>query len=87
MIEDGGVNSNQGNRQVGQALKHLPSPDITRSLQNGDTVDEGEAETGPVFHHDNVPWQRVVNSAGVISRRLVAFDPRRCTPETVEPVC
>lgn len=25
------------------------------------------------FHHDNVPWQRVISAKGVISPRLVCF--------------
>lgn len=42
--------------QVGICLKHLPSY---------------SAETDHYFHSDNVPWQRVVNSKGIISPRFV----------------
>ena len=43
-------------RQVGQALKYLPPP-----------LDaDGNSNT---FHNNNVPWQRVISSAGIISQR------------------
>ncbi len=29
------------------------------------------ASTGQHFHHDNVPWQRVINAKGIISVRCV----------------
>ncbi|KAL1996119.1 hypothetical protein VTN49DRAFT_442 [Thermomyces lanuginosus] len=45
-------------RQVGICLKHLPS-----RRPHGD---EGEEEA---YHEDNVPWQRVINSKGMISHR------------------
>jgi len=41
-------------RQVGVCLKHLPT--LT-------------AGTDHYFHDANVPWQRVINSKGVISPR------------------
>lgn len=41
-------------RQVGVALKHLP------------TYSE---DVEPYFHDGNVPWQRVVNAKGIISPR------------------
>src|SRR5436189_6224463 len=42
-------------RQVGVCLKHLPSQ-----------VDNPNAK----FHNENVPWQRVINSKGMISPRF-----------------
>ncbi|KAH0614952.1 uncharacterized protein H6S33_000588 [Morchella sextelata] len=47
-----------GHRQVGQALKHLPSSNNNDA--QGNTV---------VFHNGNVPWQRVISSNGVIPIR------------------
>jgi len=41
-------------RQVGICLKHLPAY---------------SASTDHYFHNNNVPWQRVINSKGVISPR------------------
>ncbi|KAF2457751.1 MGMT family protein, partial [Lineolata rhizophorae] len=41
---------------VGVALKHLPAA-------------QAAADDGPVWHDDNVPWQRVVNAKGRISPR------------------
>ena len=43
-------------RQVGVCLKHLPSAD---------------EEPSRAFHSDTVPWQRVINSKGIISPRSV----------------
>ena len=34
-------------------------------------------DTSARFHHDNVPWQRVINAKGIISPRFVLFP---CTP-------
>ncbi|KAH8154181.1 uncharacterized protein LAJ45_01949 [Morchella importuna] len=45
-------------RQVGQALKHLPSN--SNNDAQGNTV---------VFHNGNVPWQRVISSNGIIPVR------------------
>lgn len=47
-----------GHRQVGQALKHLPSN--SNNDAQGNTV---------VFHNGNVPWQRVISSNGIIPVR------------------
>ncbi len=33
-------------------------------------------DTSARFHHDNVPWQRVINAKGVVSPRFVL---RTCT--------
>ncbi|KAI5852909.1 6-O-methylguanine DNA methyltransferase [Morchella snyderi] len=44
-------------RQVGQALKHLPS---SSNDAQGNTI---------VFHNGNVPWQRVISSNGIIPIR------------------
>lgn len=44
-------------RQVGVCLKHLPS---------GTDTSTGEPHH---FNNENVPWQRVVNSKGMISHR------------------
>ncbi|KAF2097203.1 DNA binding methylated-DNA--cysteine S-methyltransferase [Rhizodiscina lignyota] len=44
-------------RQVGVALKHLPDKP------------EDETEKPPRFHEANTPWQRVINSKGMISPR------------------
>ncbi len=44
-------------RQVGVCLKHLPSSTDDPSTR---------------FHHDNVPWQRVINAKGIVSPRLVS---------------
>lgn len=41
-------------RQVGMCLKYLPS-----------STDQPNAR----YHSDNVPWQRVINSKGIISNR------------------
>lgn len=41
-------------RQVGTCLKHLPS---------------AEDDPTRTFHSGNVPWQRVINSKGIISPR------------------
>ncbi|MCJ1379334.1 hypothetical protein MMC17_002435 [Xylographa soralifera] len=41
-------------RQVGVSLKHLPAYSTS---------------TDHYFHNNNVPWQRVINSKGVISPR------------------
>ena len=30
-------------------------------------------DTSARFHHDNVPWQRVINAKGVVSPRFVLF--------------
>ncbi|KAK4619830.1 Alkyltransferase-like protein 1 [Fulvia fulva] len=43
-------------RQVGMCLKYLPS-----------STDQPNAR----YHSDNVPWQRVINSKGIISNRGV----------------
>lgn len=45
-------------RQVGVCLKHLPA--FSRN-------------TDHFFHSNNIPWQRVVNSKGIISPRYVLF--------------
>lgn len=46
----------RNSRQVGQALKFLPSEDNN--------------ENDYPFNNENVPWWRVISSAGVISPRL-----------------
>ena len=50
-------------RQVGVCLKHLPRREEVEDAR---------------FHHENVPWQRVVNAKGGISPRWVScfFPPR-----------
>lgn len=58
-------------RQVGICLKHLPS-----NRTNDDDPEDENDEAGEIYHHfhdDNVPWQRVVNSKGMISHRYVVF--------------
>jgi methylated-DNA-protein-cysteine methyltransferase related protein len=55
-------------RQVGICLKHLPS----NSNSNNDNDDNDDNVSGHTYHHfhsDNVPWQRVINSKGMISHR------------------
>ncbi|KAK4186256.1 putative methylated DNA-protein cysteine methyltransferase [Podospora australis] len=52
------VGTPQRPRQVGVCLKHLPVP----------SADEATTPS-PRFHHDNVPWQRVINAKGIISPR------------------
>ncbi|OXV08387.1 hypothetical protein Egran_03849 [Elaphomyces granulatus] len=57
-------------RQVGICLKHLPSN--SNSNNNGDDDDNDDNVSGHTYHHfhsDNVPWQRVINSKGMISHR------------------
>ncbi|PYI20511.1 hypothetical protein BO86DRAFT_448604 [Aspergillus japonicus CBS 114.51] len=51
-------------RQVGVSLKHLPS-----APSNPETEADAEAAAAPFFHSGNVPWQRVINSKGMISHR------------------
>ncbi|KAI9736334.1 MAG: hypothetical protein M1834_001220 [Cirrosporium novae-zelandiae] len=48
-------------RQVGNCLKYLPA--------NSPTSDH-------YFHNENVPWQRVINSKGIISPRCVYLPPQ-----------
>ena len=48
-------------------LKHLPN------LDDWNQAPHAEGEQPPRFHHDNVPWQRVVNAKGGISPRWVGF--------------
>ncbi|GME23377.1 Sulfite reductase protein [Neofusicoccum parvum] len=55
-------------RQVGVCLKHLPSPSDTEQPRGGDDDDSGSRRR-PRWHSGNVPWQRVINSKGVISPR------------------
>lgn len=55
-------------RQVGVSLKHLPSPSDTEQAGGGSGDDSG-SRRGPRWHSGNVPWQRVINSKGVISPR------------------
>ncbi|OJD33091.1 mgmt family protein [Diplodia corticola] len=52
-------------RQVGVSLKHLPSPGDTEQAGGSN----GDGGSGPRWHSGNVPWQRVINSKGVISPR------------------
>ncbi|KAK0740398.1 6-O-methylguanine DNA methyltransferase [Schizothecium vesticola] len=58
------VGTPQRPRQVGVCLKHLPNLDDWNQAHA-----EGGGEERPRFHHDNVPWQRVVNAKGGISPR------------------
>ncbi|RAL12881.1 MGMT family protein [Aspergillus homomorphus CBS 101889] len=55
-------------RQVGVSLKHLPS-DPRRQDADVESEAEAEASSTPFFHSGNVPWQRVINSKGMISHR------------------
>lgn len=50
-------------RQVGICLKHLPT---------------FSAGTDHHFHDNNVPWQRVINSKGIISPRSAPHYYREC---------
>ncbi|PYH85632.1 hypothetical protein BO82DRAFT_429135 [Aspergillus uvarum CBS 121591] len=63
-------------RQVGVSLKHLPSApsnpetDAEADAEADSEVEaDAEAAAAPFFHSGNVPWQRVINSKGMISHR------------------
>ncbi|PYI11924.1 DNA binding methylated-DNA--cysteine S-methyltransferase [Aspergillus sclerotiicarbonarius CBS 121057] len=45
-------------RQIGTSLKHLPSPSA-----------DPDPDVTSFYHSGNVPWQRVINSRGMISHR------------------
>ncbi|RAH41534.1 MGMT family protein [Aspergillus brunneoviolaceus CBS 621.78] len=59
-------------RQVGVSLKHLPSAPSnpeTETVVEAEADSEEEPAATPFFHSGNVPWQRVINSKGMISHR------------------
>ncbi|PYH49766.1 MGMT family protein [Aspergillus saccharolyticus JOP 1030-1] len=56
-------------RQVGVSLKHLPSAPSDAAAEAIEEAEAGAASTTPFFHSGNVPWQRVINSKGMISHR------------------
>ncbi|KAI9055899.1 hypothetical protein LZ554_000837 [Drepanopeziza brunnea f. sp. 'monogermtubi'] len=68
------IGTPQRPRQVGTCLKHLPlAPSSSSSSSSDQNPDQNPDATTtpqqPRFHSANVPWQRVINSKGVISPR------------------